>query len=85
MEYLFPNQIPGVVRPEGLKFGNLKADAADGIPFSGACNPLDMMPADTKSIILDVKQLFPEAAPGMDHLEGIPESDRIEYVKLNAR
>ncbi|CAE7254004.1 unnamed protein product [Symbiodinium sp. KB8] len=75
-EYLLPDWIPGIVKPEGPKFGNLKADVVDGIPCSGACNPLEMLPAEAKSIILDDKQLFRDAAPGMDHFEGIPESDR---------
>ena len=84
-EHLLPDWIPGIVKPEGPKFGNLKADAVDGIPCSGACNPLEMLPAEAKSIILDDKKLFRDAAPGMDHFEGIPESDRVEYVKLVAK
>ena len=80
-EYLLPDWIPGIVKPEGPKFGNLKADVVDGIPCSGACNPLEMLPAEAKSIILDDKQLFRDAAPGMDHFEGIPESDRTGRVR----
>ena len=84
-EHLLPDWIPDVIKPEGPKYCDLKADAVDGIPVSGACDPLDALPSEVRSVVLNERLLFSNANAGLGRFEGIARSEQIEYVKLVAK
>ena len=81
-EHLLPDWFAGVSKPEGLKYGNVIAEAVDGLGVSGECDPLDCLPRDIRAVIMDESLMFPDSPPGLNNFSCVPEESRPEYIKL---
>ena len=84
-EHLVPDWVPGIVRTDGPRYGEIKAEAIDCLVQAGMCDPLPHLPVSVQGTLMDPSALFENAPNGLDGFAGVAETERLEYVKLVAK